>query len=118
MSSMFSAGEQLTDWLALNDAIDEIAGGQTPCRSAPDVWFPRTTGSGHDSIMDNELRDAKQAKQLCITNCEVMLQCRNYALKHEEMDGVWGGMNFGERRAFLRAKRSAQATLKDAVSIG
>lgn len=117
MSSMFGAKEQLTDWIALNRDIDEIAGGQTPCRSAPDVWFPRTANSGYDDAMDNELRDAKQAKQLCLTNCEVVMQCRAYALKHEEMEGVWGGMNFGERREFWRKKRSAQRMLSDAVSI-
>lgn len=117
MSSMFSAGQQFTDWLALNDAIDEIAGGQTPCRSAPDVWFPRKTGAGYDQAVDNELRDAAQARELCLTSCEVLMQCRAYALKHEEMDGVWGGMNYRERRDFIRAKRTAQRTLKDTSSI-
>lgn len=104
--SKFTSSQQLTDWLALCDTIDEVAGGQTPCRSAPDVWFPRKTGDGYDQSVTNELRDAAQARELCRTSCEVIAQCRAYALKHEEMEGVWGGLNYRERRDIIRARRS------------
>ena len=108
MSIAFDGDQQFTDWIALNKDIDEIAGGQTPCRNAPDVWFPRMAGSGYDDMINYELRDANQAKQLCLTTCEVLQQCRTYALKHGEMEGIWGGMSFSDRRRYWREQRLAK----------
>ena len=108
MSAAFGGAEQLKDWLALNDAIDEIAGGQTPCRNAPDVWFPNQPGINRNQLVTSEPKNAISAKNLCRTRCEVMLQCREYALKHEEMDGVWGGMNYADRKQYWREMRDAK----------
>ncbi|MGW5407240.1 WhiB family transcriptional regulator [Streptomyces spiralis] len=34
--------------------------------------------------------------------CPVLRECRAFALRNSEYDGVWGGMTAGERRAGVR----------------
>ncbi len=41
--------------------------------------------------------------------CPVLPECRAFALRNSEYDGVWGGMTAGERRAVARG-RSEDAT--------
>jgi WhiB family transcriptional regulator, redox-sensing transcriptional regulator len=60
-----------------------------------DIFFP---GLGSSN---------KQAKEVCAT-CDVRQECLDYAMLHEEVDGVWGGVSAEERRRLLRSYRRAQ----------
>lgn len=55
----------------------------------PETFFPEKGGSSRD------------AKRIC-AQCEVRIQCLNYALRHDERYGVWGGMSERERRRLKR----------------
>lgn len=43
------------------------------------------------------------AKALC-RECPVRVECLEYALKHEEMEGVWGGLSDKQRRNLLAGR--------------
>lgn len=60
----------------------------------PELFFPLGEG-----ILS--LRQIQQARAVC-ERCPVMRECRGFALRHSEYDGVWGGMTAGERRAAVR----------------
>lgn len=62
-----------------------------PCLEVdPDLFFP-------------ELGESPEpAKRLC-RGCPVRLQCLDYALRHRERHGVWGGTTEYERRG-MRAR--------------
>lgn len=51
---------------------------------------------GGDAWALNSL-NIKAAKEVC-HRCEVMEQCRAYALAHDELTGVWGGLSDGQRK--------------------
>jgi WhiB family transcriptional regulator, redox-sensing transcriptional regulator len=55
----------------------------------PQLFFPERGGS---SI---------EAKQTC-RGCPVRLECLEYALRHHEKFGVWGGLSWPERRRIRR----------------
>ena len=90
MTGLMSSHQQLRDWLSLNDAIDN-EGGQIPCRQAPDLYFPDKIGEGFDGA------HIKLAMKACKT-CPVLNLCAEYAIKHKETSGIWGGMNTAERK--------------------
>lgn len=46
---------------------------------------------------------AQPAKKIC-QECPVRLQCLEYALKHDERFGVWGGLSERERRALKKQR--------------
>lgn len=75
------------------------------CRSAPAaVFFP---GRGDD---------VEAARAVC-AGCPVASECREYALAHHELIGVWGGTTGRERR-HLRRARAAQAQQSEATPAG
>lgn len=41
------------------------------------------------------------AKKVC-RECEVRVECLDYALTHRERYGIWGGLSENERRGLLR----------------
>lgn len=49
--------------------------------------------------------DGLVAKRIC-ANCDVLTECREYALAHSELMGVWGGLSRRERQR-IRARRVA-----------
>ncbi len=51
----------------------------------PEAFFPEQGGS------------TREAKKVCLA-CEVRSECLDYALKHDERFGVWGGLSERERR--------------------
>ena len=55
----------------------------------PEAFFPEKGQSG------------KEAKRIC-GRCEVRTACRDYALAHSGLYGIWGGLTESERR-HLRA---------------
>jgi WhiB family redox-sensing transcriptional regulator len=61
----------------------------------PDAWFPDKGGS------------TRSAMATCKA-CEVRSECLEYALKHDEMYGIWGGVPERERQR-IRAQRNREA---------
>jgi len=55
----------------------------------PEAFFPEKGGS------------TREAKRICAA-CPVRDECLDYALRHDERFGIWGGLSERERR---RAKR-------------
>ncbi|MER6983616.1 WhiB family transcriptional regulator [Streptomyces carpinensis] len=62
----------------------------------PELFFP--LGEGVLS-----LRQIEQARAVC-RRCPVLRECRAFALRNSEYDGVWGGMTAGERRVAARSR--------------
>lgn len=63
------------------------------CRQIPgDLWFPEKGES------------AKAAKRVCAA-CPVRQACLDYAMRHDERFGIYGGLTERERKA-LRRKRA------------
>lgn len=62
------------------------------CREHPAEFFP-----------DRGQR-AAPAKAIC-RDCDVREPCLAYALRHEIVDGVWGGMGAQERLGIIEARR-------------
>ncbi len=57
----------------------------------PELFFPL----GESGL---SLRQIEQARAVC-HRCPVLHECRSWALRNREYDGVWGGMTARERRA-------------------
>ena len=51
----------------------------------PESFFPEKGGATRD------------ATRVCMT-CEVRAECLEYALRHDERFGIWGGLSERERR--------------------
>ncbi|HLU74051.1 MAG TPA: WhiB family transcriptional regulator [Nonomuraea sp.] len=72
------------------------------CKSSdPELFFPLAPSPVQES----------RAKAVCAT-CQVLAECRSYALKAGEADGIWGGLTPEERR---RSRLSA-ARVRPAAS--
>lgn len=91
---------------AVDTELSFIAGQDVPfpgawakrgaCRNTPDVnFFP--DGNGRD----------RAAKAVCAT-CPVSVICREFAIPHASLAGVWGGTNKTERDR-IRLQRKATA---------
>jgi WhiB family redox-sensing transcriptional regulator len=55
----------------------------------PEAFFPEKGGS------------TREAKKVCQT-CDVRSECLEYALRHDERFGIWGGLRERERRKLKR----------------
>jgi WhiB family redox-sensing transcriptional regulator len=67
----------------------------------PDLFFPERGAS------------TKEAKAVC-HGCEVQQECLEYALRHGEKFGIWGGMSERERRRIRRQRALARRGLASA----
>lgn len=69
------------------------------CRFAdPDLFFPiGTTGPAVPQVAE--------ARRIC-HGCPVRAACLDWALRHDQVHGVWGGTTEEERRALLLARAS------------
>ncbi|WP_306796514.1 WhiB family transcriptional regulator [Nocardia sp. XZ_19_369] len=68
----------------------------------PDAFFPDRGGNARD------------AKRVC-SSCDVVRECLNYALDHDQNFGVWGGMTPPERHRFARRGITARPSATRAV---
>lgn len=89
---LFNDNNQVRAWLNLAKLADEV-GDNLPCKQAPDLYF---AGQG-------EMYETNLAKKAC-QQCPIQAQCLSYALRFNEMEGVWGGLTSGERKK-IRARR-------------
>lgn len=102
------------DAARLADLAFEVAGGQVPCASAPDMFFAEKFGFDiADSWGYGDQEQVRAAKKLCNTVCEIRMQCLEYALIHNETHGIWGGMSPKERQAF-RSKGGRRGRMSEA----
>src|SRR6267154_4842318 len=67
----------------------------------PDLFFPERGAS------------TKEAKGVC-HGCEVRPECLEYALRHGEKFGIWGGMSERERRRLRRQRALARRGIASA----
>lgn len=75
------------------------------CKEAdPDLFFPER-GSPGDS-----------AKRVCV-NCEVRLECLEYALANGERYGIWGGLTERERTRLRRRASQLFASVGEGEDI-
>jgi WhiB family redox-sensing transcriptional regulator len=61
----------------------------------PETFYPEKGGS------------TKEAKRIC-SECEVIEQCRDFALRQDQRYGIWGGLAESERHE-LRKQRVANS---------
>lgn len=61
----------------------------------PDLFFPERGAS------------TREAKEVC-RGCVVRQECLEYALRHAEKFGIWGGMSERERRRLRRQRNVAR----------
>ncbi|MDQ3028989.1 MAG: WhiB family transcriptional regulator [Actinomycetota bacterium] len=64
--------------------------------SDPDVFFPTGIGAGVQQQIDD-------VKAIC-THCPVQLACAVAAVTGGWADGIWGGLDEGERRYLIRSQ--------------
>lgn len=94
-------------------------GGWAPPLPVDDGWEQRgacraedpTTFFGPNRFEPKRERLAREraAVEICGT-CPVVAECREHALAHGELYGVWGGLGETDRRALLAAReRSVEA---------
>ncbi|MBF8187654.1 WhiB family transcriptional regulator [Nonomuraea sp. K274] len=72
------------------------------CRSSdPDLFFPLAPSPSQEA----------SAKAVC-AGCQVIEECRSYALRAGESEGIWGGLTPQERRRtrFPKGLRSPAAS--------
>lgn len=75
---------------------------QAACREAdPEAFFP-------DDRKGPSKGDVAEAKAIC-ADCDVMRQCRRWALEQRIDHGIWGGLTRDERRAIHRRQQQAAA---------
>ncbi|MGW5610955.1 WhiB family transcriptional regulator [Streptomyces sp. NPDC003753] len=63
----------------------------------PELFFPVSD----DGL---SLLQVERARRVC-DRCPVLRECRGWALRYGETDGVWGGLTPGQRRALAQAHR-------------
>lgn len=66
----------------------------------PQLWTPDPV-LGDPGFVE---RKAQEAKEICL-QCPVIMECRAWALRHEETNGVWGGLTEGERDQILTGRK-------------
>jgi WhiB family redox-sensing transcriptional regulator len=61
----------------------------------PALFYPTKTGRSSANS------DVADAKAIC-RRCPVREECLEYALRHREKFGIWGGMSERERRSYQK----------------
>lgn len=70
----------------------------------PDMFFPVETFQGAMRSSEVYLHE-KEVKAIC-AECPLKAPCAEYALKDLEIQGIWGGLSWTDRRRLLRRARS------------
>ena len=85
--------------MSYRDRLDWRAAGA--CLTAdPDLFFPL-------SAVGVAAQQADRARRIC-AGCQVLSPCLEFAMKHAEVDGIWGGTTQPERVRARRADQSPQ----------
>jgi WhiB family redox-sensing transcriptional regulator len=70
------------------------------------LWF----FSDNRKVPRGEVSPADQARKVC-AGCPHQIPCREYALNHRELRGVWGGVDEIQRGRLRRKKRDLISTM-------
>ncbi|WP_042366064.1 WhiB family transcriptional regulator [Streptacidiphilus neutrinimicus] len=81
------------------------------------AWQERAACAERDTMLffhpagerGRDFEDREQAAKRVCAACQVIRQCRDYALATHEPYGVWGGMSEDERGSVLRRRRAVPA---------
>lgn len=68
----------------------------------PDIFFPDSTDADHR-------KKARKAKAIC-NRCPMQQICLDWAIRHDEQWGIWGGMS-SRNRARLRREYKKEKLL-------
>lgn len=74
---------------------------QPECTSAPDLFFPSSTGSKH-------AMECERAKSIC-RRCPFRVPCLAWALEYDEW-GIWGGTTHEERHGVTAPAKPQRMT--------
>jgi len=85
----------LATGIGLSDADRSWVEGAACLNTDPKLFFPPGEGSQY-------AQQIKTAKEVC-RQCNVQVECLNYALITNQDDGIWGGTLESERRKLRRA---------------
>ena len=98
--TVYGEGLSRTEARTASDALELF--GRRPawmrdglCREHPEVSFFPALGES-----------SEPAKAVC-ARCLVRDACLQFALEHDERDGVWGGLSTRERTALRRLRRAS-----------
>ncbi|HEX2027306.1 MAG TPA: WhiB family transcriptional regulator [Nitriliruptorales bacterium] len=77
-------------------------------------WEERAACSGANVEMffSVEEQDQQEALEYC-ARCEVRQECLEYAIRHREMYGIWGGMMESDRRTLIRDIRRREREARE-----
>ncbi len=76
----------LRSLLGVEEEPDELWQEKALCaQTDPESFFPEKGGS------------TREAKRICV-ECEVRVECLEFALQKDERFGIWGGLSERERR--------------------
>lgn len=90
----------MTDFLTRPDWMDDA-----DCAGVgPEPWFPDSKG-----------QQAHAAKKIC-AGCAVRLECLEWSVELDIIEGVWGGLSERERRPLRVARKSRNAAVTSNVS--
>jgi WhiB family redox-sensing transcriptional regulator len=73
------------------------------------LWqdFANCRGADADLFFPERGASTRQAKSIC-GECEVRVECLEFAIRHSEKFGIWGGLSERERRK-IRKQRALDA---------
>ncbi|MDQ2740209.1 MAG: WhiB family transcriptional regulator [Actinomycetota bacterium] len=94
----------LAELIGGNPATGEWVDRALCSQTDPDIFHPEG---------QHRTQTARRAKEVCYS-CEVVAECRAWALERPEPDGVWGGLTPHERRR-IRAQRRQDEEKKAAA---
>ena len=79
------------------------------CANAPepDLWFPERDSGFRWSYTPSAIL----ARSIC-DSCPARLECLDYALQFDNLDGIWGGLDPDERAHIQQARRMATKPLR------
>lgn len=79
------------------------------CASAPepDMWFPERDGDARWSYTPSAIL----ARDIC-DSCPARLECLEYALQFDNLDGIWGGLDPDERKRIQEARDMATKPMR------
>ncbi len=75
------------------------------CRQVgPDLFFPSEVMVG--TRMEERYRHKTEARAIC-RKCPVQAECLEYALRYDNLHGIWGGTTPNQRTRLRRKQRPA-----------
>ncbi|MFN3256068.1 MAG: WhiB family transcriptional regulator [Ilumatobacter sp.] len=69
------------------------------------AFYPPMTPEGKNAKIAREAR----AKAIC-TDCPVRLECLRHAIDIDERYGIWGGLNYDDRRRLIETSSAESAS--------